>query len=474
MPDFHGEPYVYLAGLTHDSALIAWGAFYFRVNETTGAYKLLDADDMEPALRETIGRKSTPYGPARVVVRNSSGEEMTSARVFDANHCWVSGLQPNTEYTYQVFVAPTKKRSAEGGEEEWAKGERWDWTLKDGQASLYPGGRYDNRFRTFPDPAHATPAFSFAVIGDFGVGIKKPSDEDHRQRELADALRVAIADYDVRFLLTTGDNIYAGSRFLWITGSEGDEDDDWFFTYFQPYRYIINRVPVFPCIGNHDSGELESPDDRDQVMDNFYLRERFAGEDKYGRASIGPGLFYRFQFGRDAELVCIDTSKESFFTDRLFEVPKHLDFIQSSLTPRQAGSPRWRIPFCHHPPFCAGPRHGNTVSMHKLLPLFENAGVKAVFSGHEHNFQHSRHSGIDYFISGGAGKIRRNKPSMEGFEDAHTVSWAGAFNFLIVTVDGDRMVVTPFTERDGRPYPLTRVAPDGNSVTGSIDVIAVD
>jgi hypothetical protein len=110
--------------------------------------------------------------------------------------------------------------------------------------------------------------------------------------------------------------------------------------------------------------------------------------------------------------------------------------------------------------------------MHKLLPLFENAGVKAVFSGHEHNFQHSRHSGIDYFISGGAGKIRRSKPSMDGFEDAHTVSWAGAFNFLIVTVDGDRMVVTPFTERDGKPYPLTRVAPDGSIVTGSIDVIA--
>src|SRR4029453_886247 len=203
------------------------------------------------------------------------------------------------------------------------------------------------------------PTLTFAVIGDFGVGVKKRSDDTHRQREVAEALRIAVADYEVRFLLTTGDNIYAGSRFLWITGSEGDEDDDWFFTYFQPYRYIINRVPVFPCIGNHDSGELESPDDRDQVMDNFYLRERFAGEDKYGRASIDPGLFYPFQCGRDAEFVCIDTSKASFFTDRLFEVPKHLDFLQCSFTPMQAESPRWRIPFCHHPPFCAGPRHRN-------------------------------------------------------------------------------------------------------------------
>src|SRR4029434_10724375 len=122
----------------------------------SGPYKLLDADDMEPALRETIGRKSTAYGPARVVGRSVSGEQVASARVFDANHCWVVGLQPNTEYTYQVFVAPTKRRSVEGAEEEWAKGERWDWNLKNGQASLYPGGQYDNRFRTFPDAARAT------------------------------------------------------------------------------------------------------------------------------------------------------------------------------------------------------------------------------------------------------------------------------------------------------------------------------
>ena len=33
--------------------LIAWGAFYFRVKAKGENYKLLDADDMEPALRET-------------------------------------------------------------------------------------------------------------------------------------------------------------------------------------------------------------------------------------------------------------------------------------------------------------------------------------------------------------------------------------------------------------------------------------
>ena len=31
MPEFHAEPYIHLAGVSHSSALIAWGAFYFRV-----------------------------------------------------------------------------------------------------------------------------------------------------------------------------------------------------------------------------------------------------------------------------------------------------------------------------------------------------------------------------------------------------------------------------------------------------------
>ena len=38
-------------------------------------------------------------------------------------------------------------------------------------------------------------------------------------------------------------------------GDHGDEDDDWFFTFYQPYRYLLNRIPVYPCIGNHDSAE---------------------------------------------------------------------------------------------------------------------------------------------------------------------------------------------------------------------------
>ena len=45
MPEFHSEPYVYLAGLSHKSALIAWGAFYFRTR-SDGTAKLVDDDEL--------------------------------------------------------------------------------------------------------------------------------------------------------------------------------------------------------------------------------------------------------------------------------------------------------------------------------------------------------------------------------------------------------------------------------------------
>jgi len=33
---------------------------------------------------------------------------------------------------------------------------------------------------------------------------------------------------------------------------------------------------------------------------------------------------------------------------------------------------RWRIPFCHHPPYCAGPRHHNTRDMQPLVRRFRD------------------------------------------------------------------------------------------------------
>ena len=74
--------------------------------------------------------------------------------------------------------------------------------------------------------------------------------------------------------------------------------------------------------------------------------------------------------------------------------------------------------------------------------MVKRAGVRAVFSGHEHNFQHSRVEGIDYFVTGAGGKVRLEPPS--DFAGAHTTCWAAAGHFLVVEVSAARMVVTAF------------------------------
>ena len=120
MPEFHSEPYIYLPAVSHKSALIAWGAFYFRTN-SRGKWKIVDDDDLKyvhPPRKDSIGAQSAPYGPARVELYDASGKLVSCAQTEVANHCWVAGLSHDTEYTYRILIKG----------QEWESGERWDWS----------------------------------------------------------------------------------------------------------------------------------------------------------------------------------------------------------------------------------------------------------------------------------------------------------------------------------------------------------
>ena len=99
-----------------------------------------------------------------------------------SNHVLVTGLLPDTEYTYKITV--------DG--DEWAAGERRDWVVNDDEnKGLEKSGRsYDNRFRTHPHPETSAP-LTFAVLGDFGTGVRKLSTSKQRQREVAAGARTS-------------------------------------------------------------------------------------------------------------------------------------------------------------------------------------------------------------------------------------------------------------------------------------------
>ena len=459
MTDAHFEPFLHLAGLSHDTALIAWGGFSFSLTETSHGedWRIVDDEDLATTSKgrnETVGRRSEPYGRAVVQVTDCDGRVVAEEGTADANHVIVRGLDPDTTYRYRVVV--------DG--EEWAAGERWDWEhLPDGHHGLRRSGRrYDNRFRTRPGPDQPAP-LTFAVLGDYGIGIVFHTDQAHAQLEVARTLERAVDQLGVRLLLTTGDNIYLGEKQrteeTQDTEGSGDEDDDWYFSFYEPYRYVINRVPVYPTVGNHDAGDTEASDDRDQLEDNFYLALRFHHEAFEGRASVEPGICYRFGFGADVEFVSVDTSDATDADDgrRFFDDPGHRRFLEDAfpdLGGRPGPAPRWRIPFHHHPPFCAGPHHENTADMiQSVVPLYERAGVRLVLSGHEHNFQWAERAGVHYVISGSGGKLQPDPPVR--FEEAHTRAWASGAHLLVCELEGDTVTLTPYRGGDGlEPLPL--------------------
>lgn len=456
--DVHFEPFLNLADVGAEEALISWGGFYFRRGDSSyGEWRIVDDEELQQVADNrtgTIGVSSEPYGEAVVEVERD-GETMATVETAEANHVWVRGLEPATEYRYRVRVDGRP----------WAEQDLWDWDLE--RRTLAPSGmRYDNRFRTFPAEDSREPV-AFAVLGDFGVGIFASDENAFRQMQIAQALQRACDRDRVLLVLTTGDNVYLGPN----TSGSGNEDDDWYASFYEPYRYVINRVPVFPTVGNHDAGDTESSDDRDQLADNLFLEQRFRPSVEPGRASLDPGLFYRLQVGAQAEFICIDTSlagepgREHFFDDAA-----HADWLKQALE-AGAQAPRWRIPFSHHPPFCAGPEHGNTTGMvERLVPLFERGGVRLVLSGHEHNFQHSQVDGIDYVVSGAAGKLRTEPPT--GFESAGTRAWAAAGHFLLIELDEAGALVHPVcgVEADGALEEIELQRPDGSRFSGPIRV----
>ena len=457
------EPFLHLVDVTDTAALIAWGGFLLR--RRGGEWFVVDDDDLDEHPRRdggTIGAGSPSYGPALVQVLDGDGRVVSSARADDANHAWVEGLEPDTEYRYRVLVDGRP----------WADGERWDWIPEgDGEAGPQPcGRRYDPRLRTHPGPDARVPV-AFVAFGDYGVGIVHPENGGH-QRAVAEAMAALAQHHDVRFLVSLGDNIYHGEEDR--LAQSGDEDDDWYFTFYEPYRYLIDHLPVYPAAGNHDGSDEEANDDRAQLEDNFHLHSRFEARVRAGRASLGPGLFYRLGVGALLELVCVDTSWGEHEGAHYFDDERHRPWLEDAFAPdagrAEGDRSAWRIPFCHHPPYCAGPHHDNMADqIEHLVPLYRRGGVRLVLSGHEHNFQHGEADGVAYVVSGAAGKLQEDPPTR--FADGGTRSWASEPHCLLVEVDEDRIVVIPYgapATPGGTPRPIERRTPDGTVVAAPV------
>lgn len=375
-------------------AVAAWGQnFEWYVGEL-GARHVVLAWGFPSEPGNSIGRGARTFGEARVTV---------AGRTATTNSPWIriDGLQPDHVYAYRIELAG--KHTGEG------------------------------KFRTW---AEDSTRLTFLVFGDWGNGSA-------RQRDLAAVMARTVRECadrgdPVRFVLSTGDNIYSTIPGVLKTNS-GDRDSHWIPKFFEPYREIIRSLPFYPVLGNHDGNEAESRGDLAVYLDNFF----FPGG--------APARYYSFRYANLAEFFALDT------TANTETGPPRRDLGPGSEQTRwlrdalKRSTAPWKIPYFHHPPFNAGPRHHkerNDQLLAHWLDLFESASVRVAFHGHEHNLQwseaNSRSRGIRFIITGAGGELRQGDVTAR-MRQANIAAFAAQAHFLLVRIHGSRMTVQPLS-----------------------------
>jgi 3',5'-cyclic AMP phosphodiesterase CpdA len=242
----------------------------------------------------------------------------------------------------------------------------------------------------------------FAVIGDSGRGWA-PQHEVARQ----------MADYRQHFrfdfVLMAGDNIYEGPA----------TRDDYRVKFEEPYAALLaDGVTFYAVLGNHDD-----PDQRN------YAPFHMAGHRYY---TFTPPANLLADLVTDVQVFALDTTdfddaQQAWLADQLSK-----------------STARWKVIVMHHPLYSSG-RYALEARLFRwqLESLLVERGADVVFSGHEHIYQRSRlQRGIQYFISGGAGSLRRG----DGREtQAIARSFDRDFHFMLIEIADDAMYFQAIT-----------------------------
>jgi 3',5'-cyclic AMP phosphodiesterase CpdA len=235
-------------------------------------------------------------------------------------------------------------------------------------------------------PAPAADALRFAVIGDNGTG-------DRFEYEVAQQMVASHQRFPFELVLMLGDNIYGGQS-----------PRDFVQKFEAPYRPLLEAgVRFYASLGNHDS-----------QSNRLYQPFNMDGERYYTFARKNVRFFVL----------------DSDYLDA-----KQLAWIDGAL---RSSSDEWKICYFHHPLYSDGGRHGSQVDLRVLLePIFIKYGVNVVFSGHDHVYERlTPQRGIQYFVSGAAGQVRKGDLRRSGMT-------AAAFDqdqsFMLVQIAGSEL-----------------------------------
>ena len=223
-------------------------------------------------------------------------------------------------------------------------------------------------------PALGRP-FRFAVYGDTQTDFAVHAQVSESIRESLPAL-----------VLLAGDIVgYGADRLSYV------------IEYFEPARRRSHYIPTYVVPGNHDWKE--------PVQQLKNLRDYFALP-KDPDVPLEEAS-YSFSYG-DAFFIALDNTIDGghiFFPMGGAKTPPLWDWLEAQAASEAAQAARWRFAFFHYPPQseCQEQWMNMQATLDIVLPLLQDHGFQAVFTGHTHDYQHHHIDQIHAFITGGGG-----------------------------------------------------------------------
>jgi hypothetical protein len=300
--------------------------------------------------------------------------------------------------------------------------------------------------------------FSYVVYGDTR-GRRDGIEVQYEHSLIVDAVlaqirKLATTDYPVKFVLQSGDAV-----------QDGREVRQWNVS-FVP---LINRlttegdVAYFLVPGNHEATTTEAG------LRNYFDAVSALIPPEGSPRRLRGRTTYSFAYG-NTFVIALDAN--------IAGDEQQFQWVKGQLE----GLDRSRyvnvVVFCHQAPFSSGPHGGAhveepTKNLRTLyMPLFNAHHIRAVFSGHEHLFEHWVERYID------AGGPHRMDLVVSGGGGAPIYAYSGEpdLSEYLKANEANKLklqhLVKPGVERGSNPYHFVVVHVDGEKL--DMEVIAVD
>jgi chitodextrinase len=359
-------------------------------------------------------------------------------------------------------------------------------------------------------PAGSKKPFTFAVVGDWGqTGLSGTN--SHQAGVLSH-----LAQSGARFAVSTGDIAYP-------VGSEDNYGDllqrgPDLSTVFAPEFWAVPgaRIPLFPATGNHgfDQTFLSTWPQAHaaQTSGGRYQVDTYCCTNGTASAQY-PSVWYAFDAGNarfyvltsawdEVNLGTSDQFKNDFDNHWTPSSPEY-QWLKADLAAHPGGL---KFAFSHYPLYSAhGPLDSDTFlrGPSSLEGLLHQYGASLLFNGHDHNYVRNvaPTGGVISTVTGGGGAALGVVQAC-GPPVAYAIGWSNptstgsscggapvpddisrVYHFLKVSVQGNRVTVTPTDER-GRTFdiqtytfapPVDKVAPTPPSnLTASLGATGVN